>query len=142
MAMPERVLSFGKRWFVTTVGVLVAAKVVGGIHYDDWESLLVASLLLGFLNAFVRPILLILSLPLLLFSAGLFLLVINALLLWTVGGLVHGFQVTGFWSAVWGALIIGAVSIAFGFLTGGRASLRVQRPSKPSDPESGPIIDV
>lgn len=140
--MSERVLSFGKRWCITTLGVLVAAKVVNGIHYDGWVSLMVASLLLGFLNAFVRPILLILSLPLLLFSAGLFLLVINAVLLWTVGGLVHGFQVSGFWSAVWGALVIGAVSIAFGLLTGGKASVRIQRPDKPSDPESGPIIDV
>lgn len=140
--MSERVLSFGKRWIITTLGVLVAAKVVGGIHYDGWESLLVASLLLGFFNAFVRPILLILSLPLLLVSAGLFLLVINALLLWTVGGLVHGFVVNGFWSAVWGALVIGIVSIFFEFLTGGKAHLRVQRSRKPPKGGPGPIIDV
>ncbi len=140
--MSERVFSFGRRWIVTTLGVLVAAKLVNGIHYDGWDSLVVASLLLGFFNAFIRPILLVLSLPLLLVSAGLFLLVINALLLWSVGGLVHGFAVSGFWSAVWGSLIIGLVSIVFDLLISGKSRLSVQRTKKPPESGQGPIIDV
>src|SRR5579872_1107572 len=77
-------IAFLKRWIITTVAVLVAASLVPGIHYDSIEGLIIATLLLGFLNAVVRPVLIVLSLPLLLVTLGLFLLVINALLLYGV----------------------------------------------------------
>lgn len=82
----------------------------GGIRYDSVESLIVAALLLSVLNAFVRPVLLILSAPLILLTLGLFILVVNGLMLFWVPTLVGGFHVDGFGSAFWGAIIIGIVS--------------------------------
>ncbi len=98
------------RWFITTIGVVVAASVVSGIRYDVVSSLLLAALLLGILNAFVRPILLLLSAPLILLTLGLFILVINGLMLWWVQGLVPGFYVDSYRSAFWGAIIISLIS--------------------------------
>lgn len=100
------------RWFVTAVAVFVAAWIVPGITYTSFTALAFASLLLGIINALVRPVLLVLCLPLILVTMGLFILVLNALLLWFVSGLMLGssFQVEGFWSAFWGAIVIGLVS--------------------------------
>jgi len=138
---------FLQRWLVTMLAVLIAAKVVRGIQYDSATSILVASLLLGFLNAFVRPLLLLLSLPLLVFSLGLFVVVINALLLLLVGELVKGFHVDGFWSAVWGSLVISVVSMVTNVLLGRGPRIEVRRRSASSKRDGGPkgggpVIDV
>ena len=89
---------------------MVASGLIPGIRYDNFGSLLGAALLLGILNAFVRPLLLILSAPLILLSLGLFILVINAFLLRFVPTFVPGFHVDRFSSAFWGAIVIGLVS--------------------------------
>src|SRR5262252_3610397 len=101
---------FVLRWAVTTIAVMVASSVIRGIHYDTVAALIGASLLLGILNAFVRPILLILSVPLILITLGLFIFVLNGLLLLLVHSVVVGFHVDGFWSAFWGAIVISFVS--------------------------------
>src|SRR5438477_3167258 len=93
------------RWFVTAFAVFVAAPIVG-IDYTGIGCLLGASLLLGIINAFVRPILLFLSIPLILVTLGLLILVINALMLKFVRELVACFQVHGVWSAFVGAISI------------------------------------
>ncbi|MEP6808682.1 MAG: phage holin family protein [Chthoniobacterales bacterium] len=98
------------RWIVTTVAIMIAARLVPGISVDGTGAFIGAALLLGILNAFIRPILLLLSAPLILLTLGLFILVINALLLWWVPAFVPGFRVAGFASAFWGALIVGLVS--------------------------------
>jgi putative membrane protein len=98
------------RWAITTVAVMVAASIISGIRYDSVPSLLGAALLLGILNAFLRPILLLLAAPLIILTLGLFIFVVNALLLYLVNDLVHGFHVDGFWSAFWGAILISLVS--------------------------------
>ncbi len=100
------------RWFVTAVAVFVAAWIVPGIDYSNFTGLAFASLLLGIINAMVRPVLLILCLPLILVTMGLFILVLNALLLWFVSGILPGssFTVSGFWAAFWGGLVISIVS--------------------------------
>lgn len=102
--------AFVIRWLVTTIAVLVAAHLIPGISYDGWGALLGASLLLGIINAFVRPILLLLSLPWIILTMGLFIFVINALVLLLVSTIVPAFQVAGFWSAFFGAIIISLVS--------------------------------
>jgi putative membrane protein len=102
--------SFVFRWLTTTVAVMVAASVPLGIRYDSVGSLIGAALLLGILNAFVRPVLLILSAPLILLTLGFFILVVNGLLLWFVPNIVPGFHVDNFGSAFWGAIVIGLVS--------------------------------
>src|SRR5215475_10449282 len=89
------------RWAVTMIAVMVASSVIRGIRYDTVAALIGASLLLGILNAFVRPFLLILSAPVILITLGLFIFVLNGLLL---------LQVHSFWSAFWGAIVISFVS--------------------------------
>jgi putative membrane protein len=146
--MSPPVKSFVQRWLITTVAVLIAAHVVNGIHYDDLISLVVASLILGILNAFLRPIMLILSLPLLLVTLGLFTLVINAMLLYFVGWLMKSFHVENFWSAFWGALIISIVSMVCNAMLGtSKARVEVNRTAPrsrrgPDGTGQGPIIDV
>ena len=81
------------RWAVTTIAVMVASSVIRGIRYDTVAALIGASLLLGILNAFVRPFLLIISVPLILLTLGLFILVLNGLLLLLVPHVVVGFHV-------------------------------------------------
>ena len=98
------------RWAVTTIAVMVASSLIHGIHYDSIASLIAAALLLGILNAFLRPILLILSAPLILLTLGFFILVVNGLMLFFVPGIVIGFRVDTFGSAFWGAIIISIVS--------------------------------
>ncbi|MEY2545045.1 MAG: putative rane protein [Verrucomicrobiota bacterium] len=98
------------RWAITTVAVMVASSIIHGIRYDTASDLIGAALLLGFLNAFVRPILLILSAPLILLTLGFFILIVNALMLTLVPQVVTGFHVDGFGSAFWGAIVISIVS--------------------------------
>jgi len=89
---------------------MIASAFVSGMRYDSLGNLLAAALLLGILNAFVRPILLLLSAPLILLTLGLFILVINGLLLLWVPTFVPGFHVDRFSSAFWGAIVIGIIS--------------------------------
>jgi putative membrane protein len=98
------------RWAVTTVAVMVASSIIRGIRYDTVAALIGASLLLGILNAFIRPFLLILSAPLILVTLGFFILILNGLLLLVVPSVVVGFHVDHFWSAFWGAIVISIVS--------------------------------
>ena len=98
------------RWAATTIAVMVASSIVHGIRDDTVAALIGASLLLGILNAFVRPFLLILSAPLILVTLGFFILILNGLLLLVVPSVIVGFHVDGFWSAFWGAIVISIVS--------------------------------
>jgi putative membrane protein len=98
------------RWLVTTVGVMVAAAFIKGIRYDTTGALIAAALLLGILNAFVRPILLILGAPLILLTLGIFILLVNGLMLYWVPGIVSGFHVDGYGTAFWGAIVVGIIS--------------------------------
>src|SRR5258708_5277729 len=98
--------SFLIRWFVTTVAVYVASKMIPGIHADTGGALLGAALLLGIINAFIRPVLLLLSLPFIIVTMGIFIFVVNALLLMLVSKMIPPFHVDGFWSAFFGSIII------------------------------------
>ena len=145
--MSPKLKKFIQSWLINTLAVAVAAFIVPGIHYQKPLDLIVASLLLGILNAFIRPILLLMALPLLIFTLGLFILVINAVLLWFVGQIsTEHFVVRDFWSAFWGALIIGVVSLVFNSLTGsGNSRIQVRRGNRPpgSDKDGGgPVIEV
>jgi putative membrane protein len=147
--MRTELKDFAKRWIISTVAVLVAAKILPGIHYDHWTDLLVATLVLGILNTVLRPLLLLLSLPLLIFTLGLFTLIINSGLLYLVHLLLPGFHVEGFWSAFFGALVISVVSIFLNTLTGsGQTRVRIRRGRRPPPPGptkgagQGPIVDV
>jgi putative membrane protein len=142
------VRKFIKSWAINTLAVLVAVYMVPGIRFKDdslWTPF-VTSLVLGILNAFIRPILMLLALPLLIFTLGLFTLVINALLLYFVSFLLgNHFVVDSFGAAFLGALVISIVSLLLNVVTGGsRARVRLQQRRRPPDSGGGggPIIDV
>ena len=146
--MSDGTKAFLQRWFVTTLGVLVAAALVDEMRTDGAVPLLAASLLLGVLNAFLRPILLIAALPLVIVTLGLFTFVINALLLYFVAYLVKGFYVPDFWTALKGAIIISIVSLFANMMMGKKRIVTetrrppVNRPPPPPDTGTGPVIDV
>jgi len=138
---------FIQSWLINTLAVLVAVYIVNGIHYREPLDLCVASLLLGILNAVLRPIIMFLALPLLIFTLGLFMLVINGLLLYFVGFVLRPhFFVDDFRSAFWGALIISIVSLILNTITGaGNTRVRVEHRTRPPDSDrdgGGPVIDI
>ena len=99
-------MGFIFRWFILTIAVWVATRLVPGVDFDRPQDLLFAALVLGILNAFVKPLLRLISLPFIILTFGIFLLVINALLLGLTAWLVPGFHVAGFWPAVWASLVV------------------------------------
>src|SRR3954466_2946806 len=98
------------RWLGAPAGGMGAGFVIKGSRYDSPEALIGAALLLGILNAFVRPVLLILGAPLILLTLGIFILLVNGLMLYWVPSIVSGFHVDGYGSAFWGAIVIGIIS--------------------------------
>jgi len=112
---------------VLTAAVLAASWFLDGIRVDGLLSAVLAAATLGILNAFLRPLIILLTLPVNILTLGLFTFVINALMLQIVSGVIPGFTVHGFWTAVFGALIIGFVSWLLNTFVGGRG--RVERTS-------------
>jgi len=98
------------RWIILTVTILVTSFLLDGIRVSGFFSAFFAAAILGILNAFFRPILFILTLPITILTMGLFIFVINAVLLQMASGMIPGFEVAGFWSAVFGSIIISLIS--------------------------------
>jgi len=145
--MSPKLKRFLASWAINTLAVGLACLIMHKhIRYDRFIDLLAASLLLGILNSVLKPIIMFLALPLLIFTLGLFMFVINALLLYFVGFLLHPyFSVDTFWSAFWGALIISIISVVLNSLTGtGSSRVEINRgpPRGPGQGGSGPVIDV
>ncbi len=113
------------RWTVLALGVTIATRVVPGIRCDDGQTLLVVVLLLSFFNAILKPLLVLFTLPFILVTLGLGLVVINALLFLLVGRLVEGLHVASFWSAAGGALVVSVTSFIL------NAFFRPQRQPRP-----------
>jgi putative membrane protein len=98
------------RWLIITVAILLASTILPGIHVDSLKTAIIAAAILGVLNAFLRPVLLILTLPLTVLTLGIFAFVLNAFMLLLVAYFVPEFKVDGFFTAFLGALIISVVS--------------------------------
>jgi putative membrane protein len=147
-SLGHRVTSLVLRWLALAIGVWVAARLVPGIDAVDFPSLLVAALVLGVLNSLVKPILVALALPFVVFTFGIFLLFINAFLLLLTSKLVPGFRVEGFWPAMGASLIISVLSMVLGIPPNFRRRRRVVMTSearfgdRTPPPGKGPIIDV
>ena len=110
-------IGFMLRVVTVALGLWLATKLVSGIEVREGWTLLAAALLLGIVNAVVRPIAIILTLPLSIFTLGFFLLVINAAMLGLVSWLLDGFEIAGFWSALFGSIIISVTGwLASGFI--------------------------
>lgn len=98
------------RWVINAGTLLLLAYYLPGMEVSGWYSALITAMVLGLVNAVLKPILLILTLPVNILTLGLFTLVINALLFWFVASFIDGFAVAGFMPAFWGALILSVVS--------------------------------
>ena len=110
----EQIAAFIIRWLITAVSVWVAAAIVGGIHLEGWESTMLVALILGALNAILRPLLVLGALPAIIMTLGLGLILINTALLaltaWIAGQFDRiVFDIDGFWSALFGAILISLV---------------------------------
>ncbi|HEV8334737.1 MAG TPA: phage holin family protein [Steroidobacteraceae bacterium] len=112
---------------IVALGLWLATYILPGLYFEGPGTLLAAALLLGIVNAIVRPIAVLLTLPLTLLSLGLFLLVINAAMLGLVALLLSGFQISGFWTAVGGALIVSLTSWVASGLIGNNGKVEVMR---------------
>ncbi len=114
--MLANLTGFFIQWGITALSLWVASHVFSGIRFSSTSSLIVSALLLGFANAVLRPLLIVLTLPLTLVTLGFFLLVINALMLLLVAKLVSGFKISGFWTAFFASLFISLLSMSLGAL--------------------------
>jgi len=98
------------KWVVNSTALLVVAHLVSGVTLDNWLSVFIAALVLGLLNAFLRPVLIFMTLPVTVLTLGLFTLFINAFLFYMAAHLVRGFHVAGFWQAFIAAFVFSIVS--------------------------------
>lgn len=125
------------RWLILALGVVIATQLVPGIHCDGIASLFWTVVLLSFLNAILRPLLILFTLPFIIVTMGLGIVVINAFLFLIVGRFVHGFTVSGFWPALGGSLVLSVSN----FLLSG-----LMHPPRPRPPPPGAgrgdVIDI
>ena len=105
-------LVFLEHLILTAALLLLVSNLVRGVHVQGWGSALIGALVLGFVNAVVRPLMVLLTLPFTILTFGLFLLVVNALMLWLVAALVPGIRVQGFGSALLGSLVLTLLNLA------------------------------
>lgn len=103
-------LKIAIQWLLNAVALMLLPEVIGGLEVESYTAALVTALLLGLINALIRPFLILVTLPITLLSLGLFTLVINALLFWGVANLVAGVHVSDFWTAFWSALLYSALT--------------------------------
>ena len=96
-------------WILNAIALVAVAYLYPGVQVQDWKAAAIAALVLGLVNTLVKPILVLLTLPVTILTLGLFLLVINALLFWGVAQLIEGFHVNGFWAALLGALLYSVI---------------------------------
>ncbi len=132
------------RWLVLALGVTLATKLVDGITCDSTPTLIVVVLLLSFFNAILKPLMVLFTLPFILLTLGLGMVVINALLFLLVARLVDGFYVASFWSAVGGAIVVSVTNLILNVFTrgprepgGGGGSPARAKKEKPAD-----VIDI
>ena len=97
-------------WLVNTAALIAVAYLMPGVSVASFTTALIAALILGLINAVIRPVLILLTLPVTIMTLGLFILVINALLFWFVGSFIEGFEVRGFWAGFFGSILFSLVS--------------------------------
>ena len=129
------------RWIVLALGVMLATKIVPGIHCQDGATLVVVVLLLSFFNAILKPLLVLFTLPFIIITLGLGVLIINALLFLLVGHLVEGFDVDSFSAAFWGALVLSATNWIVSAFTKSQKKAS-QSPAPRDKPKSDDVIDI
>jgi len=124
------------RWLTTTAAIVATAYLLDGIQVSGFFSAVFAAAVLGILNAFFRPIALLLTLPINILSLGLFTFIINALMLKMASGLIPGFGVYGFWTAIFGSFLISVISWLLNAFIGEQGSL------SPINRKQGPDAEI
>lgn len=128
--MLQNLTPFLVQWAITALSLWVASLLFRGLKFDGTGALIGSALLLGLANALVKPLLVMLTLPLTLLTFGLFLLVINALMILLVSALVRGFKVSGFWTAFFASIFISLLSVAVGaMVTSGDPATEIRMPT-------------
>jgi putative membrane protein len=117
--------SFFFRAAIASLGLWLASTLVSGLQFQSGGWLILAALLLGVINGLVRPLAVLLTLPLTIVTLGLFLLVVNALMLALVAWMLPGFGIAGFWDAFWGSIIVSLVSWVGSWIFGPRGEVQV-----------------
>lgn len=126
--MGQRLLILVTKLAINALALLVAAQMFHGIRFDNGQATVAAAIVLALVNTWLRPLVVILTLPLNILTLGLFTLVINASMLKLVSWLIPGFHVDGFWTAMGGALVISIISLLLNwFLNPKKAQVRVYR---------------
>lgn len=117
------------RWMVNALALVVVVYTIRGIEVENLFATIVAALLLGMINTFFRPLIIVLTIPFSIATFGGFILVINGFLLWVVSKIVKGFTIQTFWAAFWGALVFSVVSYLLNLWINqqGRLEIRVIR---------------
>ena len=126
----QSLMPFLVQWGTTALSLWIASLLFKGLKFDSAGALVGAALLLGLANAIVKPLLIVLTLPLTLLTFGLFILVINALMMLLVASLVRGFRVSGFWTAFFAGVFISILSIVAGALVGGSPETTLEMPDQ------------
>ena len=125
------------RWLVLALGVMLATKLVPGIRCDDGATLVAVVLLLSLFNAILKPLLVLFTLPFIIVTMGLGVIVINALLFLLVGRLVDGFHVVSFWAALWGSVVVSVTNLLVS------SFVRTRKPAAPpKPPKRDDVIDI
>ncbi len=135
------------RWLVNIIALITVINIVPGIHSDRLETTVIAALMLGLINAFLRPLVVLFTLPLMVLSLGIFTLFINGFMLYIVSKVVNGFTIAGFWSAFWGALCFSIVSFLLNIFVSPQGKFKVYRYESPGSRQprrhdDGNVIDV
>lgn len=112
------------KWFINIIALLVVIHVIAGVGIDNFQTVVVAALILGLLNSILRPFILILTLPLTIISFGLFTLIVNGFLFYLAAKFVKGFTVAGFWNAFWAALLFSIISSVLSFVLAPKINIR------------------
>ncbi|RRD58182.1 phage holin family protein [Comamonadaceae bacterium OH2545_COT-014] len=97
-------------WLLSALALMAVAYMLPGVRITNFKNALLAAVILGLINAVLRPVLLVLTFPITVLTLGLFVLVLNGLLFWLASSLIRGFQVSGFWSGVFGALLYSLIN--------------------------------
>jgi putative membrane protein len=142
--MNSRLVQMLAHWLMLALGVMLATRLIPGIRCDSPGTLIVVAIVLSLCNSILRPLLVLFTLPFILLSLGLGMIVINAILFLLVGRLVDGFYVAGFWSAVGGSLVVSATNFIVHRLLGSSRPPGPPRPpaAPPGSAPGGDVIDI
>jgi len=132
------------KWSVNVIALFIVVHTIAGVSTDSWQTTIVAALVLGMLNAFLRPFFIMLTLPFNILSLGVLTLFINGFMFYLAARFVKGFNISGFWSAFWAALLFSIASFALNLLFMPKVDIRINRyrGDNPDWKKRDDVIDV